>query len=666
MNDENHITKTKNKLEQRFKNNSDFIKRKMPVVYQLINKGKPNLTLDPNTGRIELYKDGKSIYEIDALTFSMKEVAHFESLMDQTDYRVSPTSLPLAHLIQPEPFKKTVQEYAKSYVLSKSEKPAYLDTIIFGIGLGHHIEILCNKRLFHHHTIIEKDVTQFIASLYCVNWENIVNNMTHSQSLTILVKDPEVTDQFFHDQINLHFTNMFPANFNATMIYNHARHLQYEDYKEIKESFDKFSHFSQVSYEKLGPDCQRLMNANENCRLKKPIIDLNKSNISNEDIKIAIVGAGPSLDDYIISIKQKRDKLIIISCGSSLESLLKNGITPDFHFELEFLNLASSMIKELSKEHKLSDIDLLCSFEGNPGYSKYFRNTFQFVQETNELVNNIDAKYILRFGGLTCTNGASALFTRICKNDMLFFGMDFAFTHGEHHAKDNISNKTVFNEEFKAFEGFGEKLKKTGVLEAEDVHGEILATNPSFNSARFLLQRMISLSNSTYYNCSNGANIEGSEYLSVEALNSKLDESPIVSERFTLTTDVFDSDEIHNISKSILETSFDVSRQYLENIKLFKDISREDACIRIINIVKSTNLQLVNRVGQSRSIMSINRLPLLLLFNSINHCSNDFYQSLLDTWISDYESYLDYIHKKLFTPFEKNDFYIREEWLDSF
>ena len=48
-----------------------------------------------------------------------------------------------------------------------------------------------------------------------------------------------------------------------------------------------------------------------------------------------IVGNGPSLDELLPMIKQHKDDAVIFSCGTTLGSLYKAGIKPDFHVEME-------------------------------------------------------------------------------------------------------------------------------------------------------------------------------------------------------------------------------------------------------------------------------------------------------------------------------------------
>lgn len=659
------LERVKQKLADRYQENFEFFKTAMPSIHKIVQdcRSKSSLNIDPKTGRVNLFIEGENPYPGDALDHSIIEVREFSKLVNSRNYRPNPYDLKLSHLIQKNPFHRTVSEYSKNYILSKSSLPHYLDCVIFGSGLGYHIEALVNKKLFQHHTVIENNIDYFISSMYTCNWKSITSSLENGQSLSILLKPKDVPDEEFDDHISWHFSQQFPANANSTLIYNHLEAKRKDEFTSIKEMISSYSNYIRVSYERLGPDCQRLMNAIENTKQKKPIIDLDNCKAESEKTKIAIVGAGPSLDIYMDQLKTIRSKLIVVSCGSALSSLVKNGIKPDFHFELEFLNLATDIIEDIAKSIDIKDITLLSSYEGNPGYSKFFKNVYQFVQETNELVNNMETNYVLRFGGLTCTNGATALFSRMLNNDIIFFGLDFAFTNNQHHAKDNITNQKNLPENLQELERFGEALKNRKDLIVKTTTGEDVYTTISFNSARMLMERLISISNNQYFNCSKGAAISGAEYLTQKEILEWLEASEDAKE-IDIKSVILNHDQIRKIGYEILQTSLEVSEKYLIEIYKFREVTPQSACIRIVNLIKSTSSQLSRHLGQNRSIMSFNRLPLLLLFNAINFCHEDQYHDILEAWIKDYEEYLTFVKEKLLTPFERDDFYIREEWLD--
>jgi len=666
------IDKAKARITALYERNIEFFKNNIPQVYETVcaNTDTVKLVIDPATGRLEENPSDSSVYNGDALNFAIKEVNSFYESMEMRDYRPNPQLLVLSHLILKRPFIETANLYAKDYLLTPAKRPAYKDLVIFGSGLGYHIEILCNRKDFSHYTVIEKDVEIFKRSLYTIDWHGVLTNLGIDRKITFLIYDPSRPEKEFLNSVQGHLTYLFPANSVSTLTYSHAYGKNEELYKKLKEKIFDYNIYARVAFERLGPDAQRLMNANENCKQKTPAIHLDQSKIENIDTPIAIVGAGPSLDIYIEILKKHQEKFIIVSCGSALASLMKAGVKPQYHFELEFLNIATDLISHTNNQFDLGDIELLCSYEGNPRYKEYFKETRVFVQATTEIVNYISLEYVLFYGGLTCTNGAAALMTRLCDNDIYFFGMDFAHTHGEHHAKDNITNETDLPDNLDEFELVSTELKKDTGLWTKDTKGNDVMTTPALNSARQLIEEMCGNSKNEYFNCSDGADIKHSEYISKEDLDNKLKKIKQPAERIKFVTNVFDSEQIHTVTKNILQVSFDVCDQILDIAKTLHEYDKYEACLRVVKLVESikkeTNIQSNSRYGQYRSIMSFNRQPLLLLFSIINYGSEEHIETLVEQWIKDYIAFVENARQELMPRFENKNFLVTEEWLDTY
>lgn len=672
MDNNDLIEKARNKIHLQYEKNIAFFKQNMTSIYETLcaNTSPVKLSISPITGRLEELSGLENIYQGDALTFAINEVKNFYEKMKTFDYRPSPELLVLNHLIKKKAFHNTITDYAKDYIVSPAKKPELMDLVIFGSGLGYHIEILCNKKDFTHYTIIENDIEIFKQSLFTIDWSGILYNLGKDRKISILINDPSKPEKDFLNRIQFHLVNLFPSSAISTLTYSHAYGKNNEKYEKLKKEIFDFNIYSRVAYERLGPDSQRLMNANQNCKEKTPAINLDKSSIKNKKTPIAIIGAGPSLDKYIEILKNNQEKIIIVTCGSALESALKNNIKPDYHFELEFLNLATDLLEHTNKKYPLNKIKLLCSFEGNPNYKRFFESTNIFIQATTELVSNISNEYVLFYGGLTCTNGATALITRICNNDIYFFGMDFAHTYGEHHAKDNITNQNNLPEKLNELEVVGNELKKSRGIITKDTHGNDIETTPALNSARALMEELCSVSENNYFNCSDGANIKNSQYISTEDLKETFSKNKTKKGKIDFSTNIFDASHIHKVSKNILETSFDVCNQILDIAKNIDSTNQHDACLKVSSLI--TNLKVETnkpgsvRYGQYRSIMSFNRQPLLLLFGILNFCSKENYKSVLETWISDYSEFVDFAKEKMMHRFETNDFLVNEEWLDTY
>ncbi len=667
MNSQASIQSIQDNISQRYEANMAFFKKYIPYIHkQIIESIEPSsLSLDQNTLRLNKVVDGAVIYPEGAVESAQKEVSDFLTRMNRIEYRPTPKDINIGFLIKNQPFLRTINKYAIDISKSTKRLPSYADLAIFGCGLGYHIEMLCNKGIFHHITIIENDIRNFKESLYTVNWSSIMNSLGNGKKITLIINDENRGKLDYYNHIKVHLHNLFPSSAVSMLVYNHTKIT--DDYSDVKKLINEHSFYTKVIYERLGPDSQRLMNANENCRLNRKILDLNKSKINCKDTKIAIIGAGPSLDDYKETLKNNRDKFIIISAGSSLGSLLKNGITPDYHLELEFLNVATSLLEHVNNEHSLKDITLIHSLEGNPGYPSLFKDGYMFAQETTELINYIDTKHILKRGGLTCTNGAAAVACRLSKADIFFFGLDYAHTREQHHEVDNITNKRNLPKELSDLEEHGKILESAKLsISTTDVHGNKVGTTPSLNSARLLMESLISESENNFYNCSNGANIGGAEHLDINNLNKILFNSKKIENHKNIKLS-FTKLNYHHINRSsikLFEISFSVIDQIIPVIEKFKNLNNVESCIEIDKIIKGIEFETKDRPGQLRSIMSLNRLPLLLLYLLINYSSEENSNNIIKYWLIDYKSYYVFVKEKLMNILNGETHHIKEEWLE--
>jgi len=655
-------------IQKKYEKNIEFFKAYMPSIHRLIeeNPYELSLTFDSLTNRLErTTEQGEKYYPDGAVNYALSEVKNFEEKMSQTDYRPNPSLIHPNHLIKKKAFYKTSEKYIHSYVKDRKIKPVHSGLVIFGMGMGYHIEILCNKDTCHHYTVIEPNIKRFQESLYCIDWQAILTSLKSHKQLTIMVKDPKISFDEFCTTIQHQCYKLFPSITVSTLIYSHDHVRNEESFEAIRKTIKEFNNIARVATERAGPDCQRLLNTNENCRRNNKLINLDETFIENEGDNIAIIGAGPSLDDYIDIIKKYRNKMIIVSAGSSIKSLIKNDIKPDIHFELEFLNLATRLLNHTNEEYDLSEVDLLCSAESNPGFLNLFKSARMCVQETSEISRIVKSEYILKRGGLTCTNGATALFSRLCDNDIYLFGLDFAHTHGEHHAKDNITNDEDVPDDLSVLKQTGLELKSGVLIETEGVNGETLSTTPALYSARLLLEALCKTNRNNYFNCSNGANINGTQHTTKSELENILENTKDNKKEINYKELILSPALVHNHSKEVFDTSFNISRQLLEEIKSLKDASQIDICLKISQFIKRIIDYFNHASGQFRNIMGFNRTPLLLLYSVINYSTEEEFQEILQLWIDEYSDFIKYTSEIIYKKFEDNNFMVEEDWLDN-
>lgn len=658
------INDAQTRITKRYKKNLAFFEKHLPDIYTLISNSTQNvaLTMDAKTKRLNKVINGRTVYQEGAYEFATNEVTRYLSLKDTYEYRPIPSKLNINNLIKRHPFFNCVSRYAEHFQQSTQLQPVCTDLVVFGVGLGHHIELLCNKGNFWHITIIERNLSNLKESLYTVDWTGILTSLKSKHQISFTVKGDDISDEVFQNQVKIQLFKLFPSITASTLIYNH--NPIHEKYEAEKEIIKDFNNMSKLIYERIGPDGQRLLNTNENIKSKNKIINLGQTRIGKDKTNVVVIGAGPSLDTYLETLIKYRDKFFIITSGSSLTTILNVKLKPDLHFELEFQNLATEHLKHLNEQHSLKDIDLVCSIETNPGIPALFNNVYYFLQETSDLANYFSSDFILRFGGLTCTNGATAFINRTTIADMYLIGLDFAHTNGNHHTKDNISNQKGLPDNLKDLEAYGENIKKLAHLHDIDVNGNDIMTSHALNSAKQLMQSLIGLSTNKYFNCSYGADIKGTQHITVSEFNEIADSLPICNAKFKPTIMDIDKKNIHTKTKDTFNVSFDICKQIIKTIQEIDGNKGEETCITIKELIYKIIMSTSKNQGQYRNTMSINRLPLLVLYYLVSYSDNNGRDIIVKQWLEDYKSYIKYIKKKIYKHLNSGDYYLKEDWLE--
>ncbi len=649
-------------MTKRYNKNLAFFKVKVPEIHRMVEKdeSKPCFQIDPETNQAFRIENNQSVYKCDPITHAINEVNEFEFQLENGIYAPSATGITLTHLIKENPFAKTVECYDS--IMNKygrnNLKPAVKDIVIFGIGMGYHLEILCNKQEYRNITIIEHDIKNFKTSMHCINWEKILTNSKLETSITIHIRSSSAGKEEFEIELQRHCIRLYPTIGISTIIYNHFPDSH--KYTEDKKVIEEFASFIKVNNEVLGPEAQRLFNANENIKNDYRAINLNTSKISEDKI-VAVIGAGPSLDDYIDIIKNNRDKFFLLSAGSGLSSLIKMDVYPDLHFELEFQNLATTLLEFVNKDFSLKNIDLVCTFEACPGYPSLFRNAYMIIPESSELVDEFESVNKLKNGGITCTNGAAAFLSEITNGDIYFFGIDFAHTNGKHHSKTNIAWNTNLPNNLELVHTSMETINNS--LPVTDTQGETITTSPGLNAARLAMENLVLTTDNKVFNCSYGADIKGSIFLSKKCLKDKLNEINSGDEvLFHPKTNKVDFVKIQERTVKILNKSILTANNIVKIIEELDGNSFEKANCIIKIFREMPGITNADR-GQLRNIFSVSKSPLLQLFIIYNYVPESEQENIVSIWLNDYKSYIKYISDLFRDMFKDNNFYIKTDWV---
>ena len=310
---------------------------------------------------------------------------------------------------------------------------------VFGLGLGFHIEFLAKVLKFRCLVIIEPHDQILLHNLHVMDWETFGKGLTDRGQDIIFIRGENLFDQF----LDAAHSKNYPF-LGGSYLYSHY------DMPELTELMSEISKKTAFIFAALGwTEDQLQMFRNSSINLSSPGFYLQET-LSNSirTLPAIVVGAGPSLDKNIETIKRYQDDAVIISSSSSISALLANNITPHIHCALENIESLGMVLENLSKKHDFSNITLFASFTVNERAAACFKRTVYFFRR------DIAASHFFSKGGIHTElaeplTGNTALLCALSFGfkEVYLFGLDFGARTSEiHHSQHSV--EFAYNDDY--------------------------------------------------------------------------------------------------------------------------------------------------------------------------------------------------------------------------
>lgn len=375
--------------------------------------------------------------------------------------------------------------------IDKNYKEGYLN-ILFGYGLGYIANAIAKK--YGNTDILVYD--PLFSSLNIEGKDKIEGVFSDLQDFYIRSED-YIAD--FDRKVNIllspNYDKIFDKEYKEFLDF--IRHIQIEDI--VNENTIRF--FGDLWQENY---IMNLYYVHKDQSLKELF--------NKYDCPVILASGGPSLTKQLPLLKKIKDKCLIISAGSTINSLLAAEITPDyvvtmdggesnyFHFK-NIKNNNFDLIYGLGNAWKIER-----DFKGS-------RYSFCFYGEDSiqkRIKEGLGKELPMLSTGGTVAITALEIASKISTGPIAIIGQDLAYTNNKSHAENNNHYSELTDEFF----------KKDMAFEVEGYYGEPVKTNHQFNSMRKSIERLnIRLHNQhTIYNCTEGGvKINGMPQLDFEA-----------------------------------------------------------------------------------------------------------------------------------------------------
>lgn len=222
------------------------------------------------------------------------------------------------------------------------------------------------------------------------------------------------------------------------------------------------------------------------------------------NLPVVIASGGPSLTKQLPLLKKIRNQVIIISSGSTINTLLRSNITPDIVVSID----GSEANYHHFEEIQTKEITYIYSLTSHYGIRESFRNNaFIFHTIGKDKMNQhfekiTQMKFPLIVGGGSVANFALSIAAYISKGPITIIGQDLAYTDNKTHAENNKNFKVV-DESFKL---------QRGMFYVEGYHGEQVLTDYVFLTMKENFEdimKRIGNSRNIYNSTEGGINLKG-------------------------------------------------------------------------------------------------------------------------------------------------------------
>lgn len=519
------VQKLQMELNLRFQKNLALFQKRFPSAYEKIKSHTPDrliLQLDPNRNlNLADKKEMVYMYSEAANKYAQKLIQAFRNNPQLHRFKVvksreqNPKHLHIRNL------NKLIDIYNDDKVERITDAPHYLSNLIVsGVGLGYHLVEAVRSFDIQNILIYEHSLDAVHGSMHVIDWEEVVNhfdNDNKSISLCIGIQPLKALEQIENviQNVGLH-----------SQIYNFVlMHGQRESEKEfinlyINEIRSFIGGLGYFDDERIG-----LAHAYHNLRSEHSVFKTPKS--YNRKTRALIIGNGPSLDEHEEYLKANEDKVVLVSCGTALTTLLRMGVKPDFHVEMERPSFIHEVLNYGSTQEQRKGITLLCLHSVSPTTTACFEEACYAIKPNDagtslilDFCKNTTAPQ-LPFSNPTVTNCALAFLVCMGFSEIHLVGVDLgAVDEKQHH-----SSKSLYYDFEKYNETHKTKIKKPQAqnIQREGNFGGTVSASAILDMSRSSMERLLALVKSTFpaficYNTNNGVKIKHTESIRLDDL----------------------------------------------------------------------------------------------------------------------------------------------------
>ncbi len=380
--------------------------------------------------------------------------------------------------------------------------------IMFGLGSGYDLDMLCHQRTIEKLFICEPNRDFFYASLFAIDWASLLKKVD-DEGGRIYLNVGDDGSHLFTDLLN---------QFHSIGPYVLAQTYFYQSYCDdrLSNAIAQLREQLQVVIamgEYFDHAYFGISHTLESIRRKHKFLQSEQvARLTGElsETPVFIVGNGPSLDQSLDTIREYQAQAIIISCGTAIQVLHRNGIKPDFHAEIEQNRSTYDWAKSVYADEYLQQVDLISCNGFHPDTSDLYQQIYlAFKEGESSTVSSLavfkNAPFsTLKYAFPTVSNFALNTVMEWGCNQVYLFGVDLGFKDPKkHHSKDS----GYYDDKGQEVYDYSEKNNVS--IRVPGNFSDTVSTKYEFKVAATSLERALAVYRPDCYNTADGARITG-------------------------------------------------------------------------------------------------------------------------------------------------------------
>ncbi len=382
--------------------------------------------------------------------------------------------------------------------------------IMFGLGCGYQLEALLQDHQIDKLFVCEPNRDFFYASLFAIDWAAIIEDVD-KQDKRLYINVGDDGQNLFRDLLQ-QFYAIGPYNLANTYFYQSYHNPQLEHAvanlrEQLQVVISMGEYFDHARYGIAHT--REMLNRGTHCLVSRKLRPIP---YDTAEVPVFVVGNGPSLDASIEMLKEWRQQIIVISCGTALMPLYKAGITPDFHAEIEQNRSTFDWCSRVGDFDFLKQITLISCNGIHPDTCELFKDTliaFKEGESSTASATEVLGKgnfTELQFAFPTVSNLVINLACEVGFTQLYLVGVDLGFVDVKHH---HSKQSGYYNDDGEELYDYQEK--NNTAIRTPGNFRPFVNTKHEFKVSKTIIEQALAKHPSVEcFNTSDGAKVAGS------------------------------------------------------------------------------------------------------------------------------------------------------------